>query len=145
MGNPITNRLPSDVDNFLQDMAQMEGLFSYGTISEFSDYCTKGDIQKLRNIEKRIETLVDRYDEYDYIPKSKLKKELDMVKEIVTKRAEKGLAKSLDRQQYRETIWNQMKPVKPKCPYCLKNLKYNKKADQLYCSECGFKTAREYW
>lgn len=50
MGNPITNELPEEVDNLLQDTAQMYGGFGYLTIMRFAEVCTKEDIKKLSKI-----------------------------------------------------------------------------------------------
>jgi len=50
MGNPVTNTLPDDIDNMLQDLSQIEGLFGYGVIIDFGDVYTEGDIKKLRKL-----------------------------------------------------------------------------------------------
>jgi len=48
MGNPITNHLPLDIDDFLHDIAQIYGGLSYFDIINFRP--TKIQVKKLRNL-----------------------------------------------------------------------------------------------
>jgi len=50
MGNPVTEKLPDWLDEMLQDLSQMEGLFGYTTIMDFGDVYTDGDVKKLRKL-----------------------------------------------------------------------------------------------
>lgn len=89
MGNPITNTLPDDIDNFLQDLSQIEGLFSYNVIMDFGEVYINEDIIKLRKIEEKISELVDKYDEYENIPKKMLETQLKKAKAVVIGRINK--------------------------------------------------------
>ena len=53
MGNPITNNLPPDIDNFLQDIAQIFGTITYTDVIKYSEKATKQSMKQLRyyNIE----------------------------------------------------------------------------------------------
>ena len=53
MVNPVTNRVPSDVDSFLQDMAQTEDLFGYHEIWKFGKHATVDDIKTIRELEHK--------------------------------------------------------------------------------------------
>jgi len=76
MGNPITNKLPYDIDSFLQDIAQMENLFSYGDIMEFGNRVKEEDIEKLTKLKRQ------SYEEYQKYGKIS-EKTLIAIKQIV--------------------------------------------------------------
>ena len=48
MGNPLTNNLPTSLDQFLMDMAQTVGPFDYGDVIKFADKIA--DVKTDKNI-----------------------------------------------------------------------------------------------
>ena len=80
MGNPITNTLPSDIDDFLQDISQIYGGISYMDIMKFGEVYTQKDLMKLRHLK------ISLLDEFEIHGENtlKVKKIIKDIKKIVT-------------------------------------------------------------
>lgn len=80
MGNPITSTLPSDIDDFLQDVSQIHSGISYGDIMKFGEVYTQKDLMKLRHLEK---SLLEEFEIHGE-DTPKVKKIIKEAKKIVT-------------------------------------------------------------
>lgn len=68
-GNPITDTLPPSIDQFLMDIAQVQGGIDYTDVSNFGKRATKEQIAKLRSLRRKYNNEM-QYDEESEVVKN---------------------------------------------------------------------------
>ena len=63
--NTVTSTLPPALDTFLQDLAQMKGLFDYRDIIDFSKRATDKDLKELKKLRRQANEAAEYDDEED--------------------------------------------------------------------------------
>lgn len=63
--NTVTSTLPPALDIFLKDLAQMQGLFDYGDIIDFSKRATDEDLKELKKLRQQANEAAEYDDEED--------------------------------------------------------------------------------
>ena len=100
VGNSLTNELPPSIDQFLQDLAQQFGYFTYSDIMNHK--FTNSEINKLKYLRSKIMKLMEEIPDPDDEDSYLIDKEVNKVSSIIKSSVKENLRENYDRYRWIE-------------------------------------------